>query len=44
MPSATLSMTVTIWNRFREYKKSQGISTDGEAITKLLDKVMFLPS
>ncbi len=37
MPSGTLSMTFLIWERFRRFKKTNSIDTDGETITKLLD-------
>ena len=41
MPSGTLSLTISVWERFRKYKKHFLFETDAQAITSLLDEVKF---
>ncbi len=41
MPSATLSMTIPTWERFRAFKKTWQLKSDDETIRKLLDQVGF---
>ena len=41
MPSGTLSLTMSVWERFRKFKKNFKFDTDAKAITSLLDSVEF---